>query len=98
MRKTTKSNKSIFFNGLLPLIVLLSLIFNPLKVNAEIAETEINGEFINSPFISVSATFADTFNGFKIKDNIKNKGNIPLKKIFLFDFVIFFIFRIHQCI
>ena len=28
----------------------------------------------------------------------KSKGNIPFKKIFLFDFVIFFIFRIHQCI
>ena len=26
----------------------------------------------------------------------KSKGNIPFKKIFLFDFVIFFIFRIHQ--
>ncbi len=52
--------------------------------------------FINSPFISVSVTSANTFNGLKIKDSSKNKGNIPLKKIFLFDFVIFFIFRIHQ--
>ena len=48
MKKITKSNKSILLNGLLPLVVLLSLIFNPLKVNAEIAETEINGELINA--------------------------------------------------
>ena len=34
--------------------------------------------------------------GLKIKDSSKNKGNIFFKKIFLFDFVIFFIFRIHQ--
>jgi len=32
----------------------------------------------------------------KINDSSKSKGNIPFKKIFLFNFVIFFIFRIHQ--
>ena len=48
MKKTTKSNKNIFFKGILPLLLLLSFIFNPLKVFAEVSETEINGELINA--------------------------------------------------
>ena len=48
MKKITKSNKNNFLKGILPLFLLISLIFSPLKVNAEIAETEINGEFINA--------------------------------------------------
>ena len=48
MKKITKSNKNIFFNVILPFFLLLNLIFNPLKVYAEIAETEINGEMINA--------------------------------------------------
>ncbi len=46
MKKITKSNKYIFFKGLFSLLILISLIINPLKVHAEIAETEINGELI----------------------------------------------------
>ena len=48
MKKITKSNKNIFLKGILPLLLLLSFIFNPLKVFAEVAETEINGELINA--------------------------------------------------
>ena len=48
MMKITKSNKNISFKAILPLFLLLSFIFNPFKVYAEIAETEINGEFINA--------------------------------------------------
>ena len=48
MKKITKLNKNIFLKGLLPLFLLLSLTLNPLVVYAEIAETEINGEFINA--------------------------------------------------
>ena len=48
MKKITKSNKNIFLKGILPLVLLISFIFNPLKVYAEIAETEINGELINA--------------------------------------------------
>ena len=48
MKKITKSNKNILFKGVLSLLLLLSFIFNPLKVTAEIAETEINGELINA--------------------------------------------------
>ena len=48
MKKITKSNNSIFFKGILPLFLLLSIIFSPLKAYAEIAETEINGELINA--------------------------------------------------
>ena len=48
MKKITKSNKYIFLKGILPLFLLISFIFNPLKVYAEVAETEINGEFINA--------------------------------------------------
>jgi len=48
MKKITKSNKNIFFRAILPSFLLISLIFSPLKVNAEIAETEINGKLINA--------------------------------------------------
>ena len=48
MKKITKSSKNIFFKGILPLFLVLSLVFNPLKVSAEVAETEINGELINA--------------------------------------------------
>ena len=48
MMKITKLNKNIFFKGIFTLAILILLIFNPLKVHAEIAETEINGELINA--------------------------------------------------
>ena len=48
MKKITKSNKIIFSKGILHLLLLLSFILNPLKVPAEVAETEINGELINA--------------------------------------------------
>ena len=48
MKKITKSNKNIFLKGTLPFFLIISLIISPLKVNAEIAETEINGEIINA--------------------------------------------------
>ncbi len=52
MKKITKLNKNIkqniFFRGLLPLVIFLCLVFNPIKVHAEIAEIEINGELINA--------------------------------------------------
>ena len=48
MKKITKSNKNIFLKGILSLILLISFIFNPIKVSAEVAETEINGELINA--------------------------------------------------
>ena len=40
MKKITKSNKNNFLKGILPLLLILSFIFNPLKVSAEVAETE----------------------------------------------------------
>ena len=46
--KILKLNKSIFLKGLIPFAILISLVFNPLKVFAEIAETEINGELMNA--------------------------------------------------
>jgi hypothetical protein len=48
MKKITKSNKNIFFKGILTLLLLLSFTLNPLKVFAEVAETEINGKLINA--------------------------------------------------
>ena len=47
MKKITKLNKNIFLKGIIPLILLL-FISNPLKVSAEVAEIEINGELINA--------------------------------------------------
>ena len=48
MKKITKSNKNILFKGLFTLLLLLNFIFTPIKVFAEVAETEINGEFMNA--------------------------------------------------
>ena len=48
MKKITKLNKYIFLKGLFPLLVLISLVLNPLKVHAEISETEINGKLMNA--------------------------------------------------
>ncbi len=48
MKKITKSNNNIFLKGILPLLLLLSFILNPIKVYSEVAETEINGELINA--------------------------------------------------
>ncbi len=48
MKKITKSNKNKFLKGILPLILLLSFVVNPIKVFAEVAETEINGGLMNA--------------------------------------------------
>jgi len=48
MKKITKLNNNIFLKGILSFVFLLSFVFNPSRVYAEIAETEINGELINA--------------------------------------------------
>ena len=48
MKKITKLNKNAFLKAILPLLLLLIFIYNPIKVFAEVAETEINGELINA--------------------------------------------------
>ena len=48
MKKITRLNKNYFLKGILPLLLILSFIFNPLNVSAEVGETEINGESINA--------------------------------------------------
>ena len=48
MKKITKLNKKKFLKVFLSLAIFLTFILNPLSVNAEIAETEINGELINA--------------------------------------------------
>ena len=48
MMKISKLNKNIFLKGLLSFVILISLVFNPSKAIAEIADTEINGELINA--------------------------------------------------
>ena len=48
MKKITKSNKNVYIKRILPLFLLISFVFNPLKVFAEVAETEINGELITA--------------------------------------------------
>ena len=48
MKKITKSKNNIFLKKILPIVLLISFVFNPLKVNAKIAETEINGELLNA--------------------------------------------------
>ena len=48
MKKITKLNKNIFLRGIFSVLILLSFIFNPYEVYAEITETEINGDLINA--------------------------------------------------
>ena len=48
MKKITKLNKNYFLKGILPLLLILSFVFNPLNVSAEVGETEINGKSINA--------------------------------------------------
>ena len=48
MKKITGLNKGILFKGLISLLFLFFLTFNPISVNAELAETEINGELIKA--------------------------------------------------
>jgi len=48
MKKITKSNNNIFIKVILPLFLLLPFFFNPTKVYAEVADTEINGELMNA--------------------------------------------------
>ena len=48
MMKILKLNKNILLNGLLTFAIFISFVINPLQVDAEIAETEINGELINA--------------------------------------------------
>ena len=48
MKKITRLNKNFFLKGIFILVLFLSFTLNPLKVYAEIAETEINGELINA--------------------------------------------------
>ena len=47
MNKITKLVKD-FFKSLFSFVIFISLAFNPSKVHAEISETEINGDLINS--------------------------------------------------
>ena len=46
--KISRLNKNIFFKGLLPFAILISLIFNSLKSSVDISDIEINGELINA--------------------------------------------------
>ena len=48
MKKITQSNKNTVFQRILPLVIIFSFVLNPIKVHAEVAETEINGELINA--------------------------------------------------
>ena len=48
MMKISKLNKNFFFKSLLTFVILTNLFFNPIKVFAEILETEINGELMNA--------------------------------------------------
>ena len=48
MKKITKLKNNNFSKCLFLLAILISLIFSPSKVYAEIAETEINGDYINA--------------------------------------------------
>lgn len=48
MKKITKLNNNTFLKVILPLLLLLIFIYNPIKVSAEVANTEINGELIRA--------------------------------------------------
>jgi len=46
--KTIKSKNNLLFKGLFFLLLIMLIMLKPFKVNAEIAETEINGEMIST--------------------------------------------------
>tara|TARA_B100001778_G_C18158361_1_gene436953 strand:- start:19 stop:519 length:501 start_codon:yes stop_codon:yes gene_type:complete len=48
MKKITKFSINNLSKGLFSFVILIALIFYPLKVHAEITETEINGDLMNS--------------------------------------------------
>tara|TARA_B100000212_G_scaffold244692_1_gene186723 strand:- start:178 stop:678 length:501 start_codon:yes stop_codon:yes gene_type:complete len=48
MKKTTNSINRFIIKSLLLSLLLISFIINPMKVSAELAETEINGGMINA--------------------------------------------------
>ena len=48
MKKITNSNKNTFFRGIIRLVLIILFFFNALKVSAEVAETEINGELMKA--------------------------------------------------
>ena len=48
MKKITKSNKNTIYKILFSLVLFLSIILSPLKVYAEVAETEINGDLMEA--------------------------------------------------
>ena len=66
-----------------------------LKLQNLFSETE-NIAVPNSYFDKIKSWSENKLGQKKLFFSSKSKGNIFLKKIFLFDFVIFFIFRIHK--
>ena len=48
MMKISKLNKNIFFKVIHTFAIFIAMNFNPLKVHAEITETEINGNLMNA--------------------------------------------------
>ncbi len=48
MKKITNLNRKLFFKFFLCFTLFVTLFCNQLKVNAEIAETEINGDYLNA--------------------------------------------------
>ena len=48
MNKISQLKNKLILNSLLTLILIIPLFLNPSKVNAEISETEINGQLLNA--------------------------------------------------
>ena len=48
MMKITNLKNNLFFKGILSLILIFQILLTPMKVFAELGETEINGEMINA--------------------------------------------------
>ena len=48
MKKHIKLNKNVFFRSFLLFSIIISIFFRPINVQAEVAETEINGGLINA--------------------------------------------------
>ena len=84
------SVKRLFLSFLMSLFVLV-----PMKVSAELAETEINGGMINASSEFLRDLDYETWQLVVYKSPINNKV-LPIN-LFI-EFVVFFIFRVHKSV
>ena len=83
MMKITNLKNNLFFKGILSLILIFQILLTPMKVFAELGETEINGEMINASTEFLRDLDYETWQLVAYKSSIsgvKLLGELPLQK------------------